>query len=110
MADAQARYSGFEDAYQGAMKRLGESYPDDDALSALSYIEEARLNSGSDDHVPDWIQPFVSIAARLVAAHPGQQIDQDDESMRTLANAIRPVVARAIQLGYTEGYFTAKNE
>ena len=44
---------------------LAERQADDDAIDALMFAEEARQNSGADQYIPEWIQPFVAVVANL---------------------------------------------
>jgi hypothetical protein len=90
----------FDSACTQALSSLLESYGSDAAVKSLAFAEEARRSSSSDEYAPDWFQPFVSMVAGLHSAQP-------PESQPGFMIA---AIVRAIQLGYTEGYFAAKDD
>ena len=100
----------FESDYSKALKLLSECHLGDDFVDALLFVEEARVNSGSDDYLPEWIQPFVGILANLVENHIKHKSSNTGELTSVIPPAIGPTLVRAIQLGYTEGYFAAKDD
>jgi hypothetical protein len=82
------------------LSSLVESYGSDAAVKSLAFVEEARRSSSSDEYTPDWFQPFVSMVTGIHSAQPpGSQ-----------PGFLIAAIARAVQPGYTEGYFAAKDD
>ncbi|MCH8309017.1 MAG: hypothetical protein IIB17_00800 [Chloroflexi bacterium] len=69
MNNPQTSMEQFELDYNNALAMLAERHPEDGAIDALLFAEEARPNSGSDNYAPEWIQPFVSVVANLAQDH-----------------------------------------
>ena len=110
MTHGRGRLDSFEDAYERLVAGLSRSHTGDDAVRALALAEEARTSSGSDDFEPDWLRPFLSIAAALISRDRGRRPDGGDASYDDALVGLEPIVLRAVQLGYTEGYFAGKDD
>jgi len=110
MNNLQAPMERFELDYGAALAALAERHPDDESVDALLFAEEARPILAADQYAPDWIQPFEAVVANLA----------QDQFMRLAASAggfasiipqaIAPALVRAVQMGYAEGYKSAKDD
>ena len=98
---------GWDEAYTTMLARLNKAMPGDGPLGALAFAEEARVSSGSDDYLPEWIEPYVSVAMGLL---PGAGVEGTDAAPQAYSSPLRPAILRAIQLGFTEGYFAGKDD
>ena len=58
MNNPQASMDQFELDFNNALAMLAERHPEDGAIDALLFAEEARPNLGSDSYAPEWIQPL----------------------------------------------------
>ena len=74
------------------------------------FAEEARSNAGADDYVPDWIQPFVAVVANLAQDNLIRLAASSGGLASVIPQAVAPALVRAVQLGYVEGYFAAKDD
>lgn len=110
MINSQTSMEQFELDYSNALAMLAERQPDDGAIDALLFAEEARPNSGADIYAPDWIQPFVAVVANLAQDHFMRMAATTGGLASVIPQAIGPALVRAVQLGYTEGYFAAKDD
>ncbi len=106
MTVMDAAFSEFQERYDDALALLLGRHPEDEALESLRLAEDFRRNSGSDGYAPDWLRPFEAIAAQLLAANLNVRAGELD----SLGTSLTPILARAAQLGYTEGYFEGKND
>ena len=110
MTDADLSFQQFDMDYENALAMLAERRADDDAIDALMFAEEARQNSGTDQYVPDWIQPFVAVAANVAQENLIRQAAASGGLASVIPRAIAPALVRAVQMGYVEGYFVAKDD
>ena len=110
MAYEQDPFIRFESDYHTAVGLLTQQVAAEKSLSALEFVEQARENSGSDDYMPEWLQPFVSIVTQIIATHSAVSAGDQPIDLRQLSDALSPALVRAIQLGYTEGYFAGKDD
>ena len=74
------------------------------------FVKEARLNAGADDFSPDWVQPFVAAVADLAVEAIVRRAAGTGGLATAIPQAIAPALIRAVQLGYTEGYFAGKED
>lgn len=110
MTDPELSFQQFELDYENALAVLAERHGDDAALDALLFAEEARPNSGADHYTPDWIQPFVAVVANLAEDNLIRMAASSGGLASVIPQAIAPALVRAVQLGYVEGYFAAKDD
>ena len=110
MNNPQTSMEQFELDYNNALAMLAERHPEDGAIDALLFAEEARPNSGSDNYAPEWIQPFVSVVANLAQDHFMRMAASTGGLASVIPQAIGPALVRAVQLGYTEGRCAAKDD
>ncbi len=96
--------------YENALAMLAERNAGDGAIDALMFAEEARPNAGVDQYAPDWIQPFVAVAASLAQDNFMRLAASSGGLASVIPQAIAPAIVRAVQLGYVEGYFAAKDD
>ena len=89
----------FSSDFQKALRELVEQYPKDEAVHGLTFIVEAMGNAGADGYLPDWLQPFSAICAGLLGV---ASVD--------VFRRLTPIILKAAQLGYTEGYFAGKDD
>jgi predicted alpha/beta-hydrolase family hydrolase len=95
--------------YENALAMLAERHMDDAALDALMFAEEARPNAGADQYSPEWIRPYVALAANLAQENLVRLTASTGGFASIIPQAIAPAIVRAVQLGYVEGYFAAKD-
>ena len=110
MTDPELSFQQFEMGYENALAMLAERHGDDTAVDALIFAEEARPNSGADQYAPDWIQPFVAVVAELAQDNLVRLAASSGGLASVIPQAIAPALVRAVQLGYVEGYFAAKDD
>jgi len=110
LAKSPATFERFEMVYRQLFDGVKRASPLDAEVSALAFIEEACENSGTADHMPEWLGPFAGIVGRAVMMESGIAQELSEERKARLAAAIGPALAHAIRLGYTEGYFEAKSD
>ena len=110
LTDPELSFQQFEADYENALAMLAERHVDDGALDALIFAEEARPNTGADQYSPEWIQPFVAVAANLAQDNFVRMAAQSGGLASVIPQAIAPALVRAVQLGYVEGYFAAKDD
>ena len=110
MTDSELSFQQFEMDYENALAMLFQRHTEDAAIDALMFAEEARPNSGSDQYVPDWIQPFVAVVADLAQDRFVRLAANSGGLASVIPQAIAPALVRAVQLGYVEGYFAAKDD
>ncbi len=103
-------FQRFEMDYENALAMLAERHAEDDAVDALMFAEEARPNSGADQYTPQWIQPFVAVVGSLAQDNFIRMAATSGGLASVIPQAIAPAVVRAVQLGYVEGYFAAKDD
>ena len=110
MTDPEISFQQFEMDYENALAMLAERHGDDGAVDALIFAEESRPNSGADQYAPDWIQPFVAVVANLAEENFVRMAASSGGLASVIPQAIAPALVRAVQLGYVEGYFAAKDD
>ncbi len=110
MTNPELSFQQFETDYENALAMLAERHADDEALNALLFAEEARPNAGADQYSPDWIQPFVTVAANLARDNLIRLAASSGGLGSVIPQAIALAIVRAVQLGYVEGYFAAKDD
>ncbi len=110
MTNPELGFQQFEMDYENALAMLAERHADNAAVDALIFAEEARPNAGADEYAPEWIQPFVAIAANLAQDNLIRLAASSGGLGSVIPQAIAPAIARAVQLGYVEGYFAAKDD
>ena len=110
MQDPELTFQRFEMDYENALAMLTERHSDNAAIDALIFAEEARPNSGADQYAPEWIQPFVAVVANLAQENLVRLAASTGGLASVIPDAIAPAVVRAVQLGYVEGYFAAKDD
>lgn len=110
MTDPELSFQQFEMDYENALAVLVERYGDDTAIDSLILAEEARPNSGADQYAPDWIRPFVAVVANLAQDNFVRMAAESGGLASVIPQAIAPALVRAVQLGYVEGYFAAKDD
>ena len=109
MATTDHPFARFEDAYQAVLSQLAAENPNDDALDALAFIEEASRNSGTADHSSEWIDSFAAVSA-LLLTDAGAALDETAKSHEWFTAYLADAIAHAVRLGYTEGYFAAQED
>lgn len=110
MNNPQTSMEHFELDYNNALAMLADTRPDDGAVDALLFAEEARPDSGSDAYTPEWIQPFVAVVANLAQDHFMRMAASSGGLASVIPQAIAPALVRAVQLGYTEGRRAANDD
>jgi hypothetical protein len=110
MNNPQTSMEQFEFDYSNALAMLAESRPDDEGIDSLLFPEEARTNMGVDGYAPEWIQPFVAVVANLAQDHFMRMATTTGGLTSVIPQAIAPALVRAVQLGYLEGYLSAKDD
>ena len=110
LTDPQLSFEQFELDYENAVAMLAERHADDGAVDALMFVEEARPNTGADHYAPEWIQPFVAVVANLAQDNLIRLAAGSGGLASVIPQAIAPALVRAVQLGYVEGYFAAKDD
>ena len=110
MTNPELSFQQFEMDYENALAMLAERHADDAALDALMFAEEARPNAGADQYNPEWIRPFVAVAANLAQENLIRLAASSGGFGSVIPQAIAPAIVRAVQLGYVEGYFAAKDD
>ena len=110
MTDSGLSFQRFEMDYESALAVLAERYGDDGAVEALMFAEEARPNAGADEYAPDWLQPFVTVVANLAHENLLRMAASSGGLASVIPDAVAPAIVRAVQLGYVEGYFAAKDD
>ncbi len=110
MTDPQLSFEQFELDYENAVAMLAERHAGDGAVDALMFVEEARPNTGADHYAPEWIQPFVAVVANLAQDNLIRLAAGSGGLASVIPQAIAPALVRAVQLGYVEGYFAAKDD
>ena len=110
VTDPELSFQQFEMDYENALAMLAERHGDDGAVDALIFAEESRPNSGADQYTPDWIQPFVAVVANLAEENFVRTAASSGGLASVIPQAIAPALVRAVQLGYVEGYFAAKDD
>ena len=110
MNNPQNSMEQFELDYNNALAMLAERQPDDQSVDALLFAEEARPNSGVDNYAPEWIQPFVAVVANLAQENFMRMAASTGGLTSVIPQAIGPALVRAVQLGYIEGYYAAKDD
>ena len=110
MTDSDLSFQRFEMDYESALAILAERYGDDGAVEALMFAEEARPNAGADEYAPDWLQPFVTVVANLAHENLLRMAASSGGLASVIPDAVAPAIVRAVQLGYVEGYFAAKDD
>ena len=110
MTDPALSFQQFDLDYENGLAMLAERQADDAAIDALMFAEETRQNSGADQYIPDWLQPFVAVAANLAQENLIRQAAASGGLASVMPRAIAPALVRAVQLGYVEGYFAAKDD
>ena len=110
MTDSDLSFQRFEMDYENALAILAERYGDDGAVEALMFAEEARPNAGADEYAPDWLQPFVTVVANLAHENLLRMAARSGGLASVIPQAVAPAIVRAVQLGYVEGYFAAKDD
>ena len=108
--DSDFSFLRFEADYESALAVLAERCGDDGAVDALMLAEEARSNAGADEYAPDWLRPFVAVAANLAQENFIRMAARSGGMASVIPQAVAPAIARAVQLGYVEGYFAAKDD
>ena len=108
--DSDFSFRRFEADYESALAVLAERYGEDGAVDALMLAEEARSNAGADEYAPDWLRPFVAVAANLAQENFIRMAARSGGMASVIPQAVAPAIARAVQLGYVEGYFAAKDD
>ena len=110
MTNPELSFQQFEMDYENALAMLAERHVDDAALDALMFAEEARPNVGADQYSPEWIRPYVAVAANLAQENLVRLAASTGGFASVIPQAIAPAIVRAVQLGYVEGYFAAKDD
>ena len=110
MTDPELTFQQFEMDYENALAMLAERYADDTAIDALMFTEEARPNAGADQYHPEWIRPFVAVVANMAQENLIRLAASSGGLASVIPQAIAPAIVRAVQLGYVEGYFAAKDD
>lgn len=110
MTDSALSFQRFEMDYESALAVLAERYGGDEAVEALMFAEEARPNAGADEYAPDWLRPFVTVVANLAHENLLRMAASSGGLASAIPDAVAPAIVRAIQLGYVEGYFAAKDD
>ena len=110
MTESELSFQQFEVDYENALAMLAARHADDGAVDALLFAEEARPNSGAEQYTPDWIQPFVAVVANLAEENFVRLAASSGGLTSVIPRAIAPALVRAVQLGYVEGYFAAKDD
>ncbi len=110
VADSEMAFQQFEMDYQNALAMLADRHAEDEAIDALIFAEEARPNAGVDQYAPEWIQPFLAVAANLAQENFMRMAARSDGLASAIPSAIAPALVRAVQLGYVEGYFAGKDD
>ena len=110
MTNPELSFQQFEMDYENALAMLAERHADDTALDALMFAEEARPNAGADQYQPEWIRPFVAVATNLAQENLIRLAASSGGLASVITQAIAPAIVRAVQLGYVEGYFAAKDD
>ena len=110
MTEPDLSFQQFDMDYDNGLAMLAERQADDDAIDALMFAEETRQNSGADQYVPEWIQPFVAVVANLAQESLIRQPGSSAGLASVIPRAITPALVRAVQMGYVEGYFAAKDD
>ena len=103
MTDADLSFQQFDLDYENGLAMLAERQADDAAIDALMFAEETRQNSGADQYVPEWIQPFVAVVANLAQENLIRQAAASGGLASVIPRAIAPALVRAVQMGYVEG-------
>ena len=99
MAQNRQQDNAFEAAYQSTLEALVDQMRENSQLESWRFVEEGRENAGSDGYFPDWLQPFVSFT--------GSILDRETSQNPLI---LQSGILRVAQLGYTEGYFTGKDD
>ena len=110
MTNADLSFEQFDLDYENGLAILAERQGDDVAIDALLFADEARQNTGADQYVPEWIQPFVAVAANVAQENLIRQAAASGGLASVIPRAIAPALVRAVQMGYVEGYFAAKDD
>ena len=110
MTDSDFSFERFEMDYENALAILAERYGDDAAVDALMLAEEARPNAGADEYAPEWLRPFVAVTANLAQENFMRLAASSGGLASVIPQAVAPAIVRAVQLGYVEGYFAAKDD
>ena len=111
LTNADLSFQRFEMDYENALAMLAERHGDDGAVDALMLAEEARPNAGADEYAPDWIRPFVAVVANLAQENFMREAAGSGGGFASvIPQAVAPAIVRAVQLGYVEGYFAAKDD
>lgn len=110
MTDSDLSFQRFEMDYENALAILAERCGGDEAVAALMFAEEARPNAGADEYAPDWLRPFVAVAANIAHESFTRTAARSGGLASAMPDAVAPAIVRAVQLGYVEGYFAAKDD
>ena len=110
MSNHESGLQRFEIDYANSLAALSERYADERGVDDLLFVEEARLNAGADDYSPDWVQPFVAVVADLALEGIVRGAAGTGGLATVIPQAIAPALIRAVQLGYTEGYFAGNDD
>ena len=109
MTEPDLSFQQFDTDYENGLAMLAERQSHA-AVDALMFAEEARQNSGADQYAPEWIQPFVAVVANLAQESLIRQPASSGGLASVIPRAIAPALVRAVQMGYVEGYFAAKDD
>lgn len=98
-------FEEFEQSFRESLDSLTSQGGDDEALSALEYLENAVEGGDLASYVPEWLSPYVSIAGHVMLEDMGLVTgDPDAEGLDKFMTALVPAVTHAVRLGYVDGY------
>ena len=110
MSNHDSGLQRFEIDFANSLAALTERFGDGRGVDDLLFVEEARLNAGADVYSPDWVEPFVAVVADLAVEAIVRREGGTGGLATVIPQAIAPALIRAVQLGYTEGYFAGKED
>jgi hypothetical protein len=110
MSNHDSGLQRFEIDFANSLAALTERFGEERGVDDLLFVEEARLSAGTDEYSPDWVQPFVAVVADLAVESIVRSAGGAGGLATVVPQAIAPALIRAVQLGYTEGYFAGKED
>ena len=108
VTDPDLLFQQFDVDYENGLAMLAERQGDDDAIDALMFAEEARQNSGADQYVPEWIQPFVAVVANLAQESLIRQAAASGGLASVIPSAIAPALVQGGSDGLRGGVFRSQ--
>ena len=103
MSNHESGLQRFEIDYANARAAMSKRYADERGVDL--FVKEARLNAGADEFSPAWVQPFVAVVADLALEVFVRRAGGACGLATVIPQALAPALIRAVQLGYTVGYF-----